>query len=168
MKVSLLATTLLLIIPGGAMAQSNPPPKTAKEFVTKAAIGGLFEIRTSQLALERSRNPDIVNFARRMISDHGDANNALKMTARASPSSEALPASLDPPHEKIYSDLQKLDGVDFDAAYITAQSNAHFEAVALFDAYAKGGNDGKLKAFAAETLPTLRAHQDALAHLGAR
>ena len=59
-------------------------------------------------------------------------------------------------------------GADFDAFYITLQSDAHVQAAALHSSYANAGTDYKLKASAAGALPTLKAHQDELAHLGAR
>lgn len=168
----LAAATILVAaasVPPGTMAQSAdaPVPPTA-DFVRQAAIGGLFEMDISRLALERSKNPDIVRFAQRMINDHGDANNALKMTVKADKLELALPSALDAAHSQKYEAMKRAKGEDFDSAFVTAQSDAHFEAVALFVAYAKGGDDPKLKAFAEKTVPTLRAHQDALAHLGAR
>jgi len=152
-----------------AVAQSvDAPASPTDEFIKRAAIGGLFEMDISRLALEQSKNPDVIRFAQRMIREHGDANNALKMTVRADKLSVEIPSALDAPHSQKYEAMKGLKGVDFDSAYITAQSDAHFEAVALFVTYAKGGSDPKLKAFAEETVPNLRAHQDALAHLGAR
>lgn len=123
---------------------------------------------TSRLALQQSKDPDVIRFAQRMVQEHGDTNNALKMTVRASKLDVELPTVLDDAHGQTYEAMKKLSGKDFDNAYITTQTNAHFEAVALFVTYAKGGSDPKLKSFAAETVPHLRAHQDALAHLHAR
>jgi putative membrane protein len=139
-----------------------------KDFVEKAALGGLFEIQMGRLAQGRTDNIDISRFAQRMISEHGDANNALKMTAKAGAPDVELPAVLDAARKAKIDAMSKMKGEDFDAAFVTSQSEAHFEAVKLFTDYAEAGDQPELKKYAADTLPVLKAHQDALAHLGAR
>jgi putative membrane protein len=139
-----------------------------KDFVQKAALGSLFEIQMSRLAQGRTDNIDISRFAQRMISEHGDANNSLKMSAKAGAPDVELPAVLDDARKARIDAMSKMKGEDFDAAFVTTQSEAHFEAVNLFTAYAETGDQPELKKFAADTLPALKAHQDALAHLGAR
>ena len=49
-------------------------------------------------------------------------------------------------------------GDDFDKAYIAAQYKAHVETVELFKGHAQGGEDTRMRAFAAELLPKLQAH----------
>ena len=56
-------------------------------------------------------------------------------------------------------------GAAFNKAYIEAQYNAHVEAVNLFAAYAKSGDNAQLKALAAELLPTLQGHLDQVSRL---
>jgi putative membrane protein len=163
----LFAVAAVMMAPPAQAQTAEGSAPSAADFVKHAAIGGLFEEMTSRLAAQSSFNPDIQSFALRMIKEHGDANNALKMTARAS-GGEVLPQVLDADHQKLYDELKGKRGTDFDALYITFQSDAHAQAVALFSIYAKAGTDDKLKAYAAGVLPTLKAHQDALAHLGAR
>ena len=46
----------------------------------------------------------------------------------------------------------------FDRRFVQAQVAAHQQAVQLYDRYAQGGDDQKLKQFAQEMLPTLREH----------
>jgi putative membrane protein len=69
-----------------------------------------------------------------------------------------LPAALDAPHQKILDDLKAKSGKDFDQDYDQLQVKAHREAVALFEAYAKSGDDPELKKWAATTLPHLKEH----------
>jgi len=73
-----------------------------------------------------------------------------------------LPDGLDDQHAISYGQLQGSDGDDFDKAYMEAQAEAHAVAIALFTSYAQNGDDEALKAFAAQTLPHLQAHQEAL------
>src|SRR6476620_2053364 len=61
MRPAMKALSIILLAIGvasGALAQSSdaPAPST-DEFVKLAAIGGIFEMDTSRLALEQSKNP---------------------------------------------------------------------------------------------------------------
>ena len=53
---------------------------------------------------------------------------------------------------------QAENGKDFDQSYDQAQVKGHKDAVALFEAYAKSGDDPELKSWAAKTLPHLKEH----------
>ena len=55
-------------------------------------------------------------------------------------------------------ELNAKSGKDFDQAYDRMQVKAHREAVALFEAYSKSGEDSELKTWAGKTLPHLREH----------
>ena len=54
--------------------------------------------------------------------------------------------------------LAPLSGRTFDAAYAQMQVMAHQEAVGMFTAYAQGGVDPAMRAFAQQVLPSLRMH----------
>lgn len=130
-----------------------------KDFVTKAAVAGLFEVKTSELAIKTSKRADVVAFAKMMVKDHTAAGKKLD-TAAAATSGVTPPAALDDDHQKKLDDLATKTGTDFDKAYIDIQQSAHSEAVNLFDDYSKNGKDAALQTFATDTLPTLQAHKD--------
>jgi putative membrane protein len=54
--------------------------------------------------------------------------------------------------------LEVLSGDSFDKSYIKSQLKAHSQAVGLFKKESISGQDADAKAFAAQTLPTLRSH----------
>ena len=63
--------------------------------------------------------------------------------------------------EKMVKELDELkakSGKDFDAAYDRLQLQTHQEAVALFEQYARSGDNADLKAWALKTLPHLKEH----------
>ncbi|MBZ9819360.1 DUF4142 domain-containing protein [Mesorhizobium sp. CA4] len=136
----------------------------AQTFVDKAAVGGLFEVDSSKLAQDRAKQQQVKNFAEKMIADHGAANDKLKKLATEQ--KLQVPASLDAAHQ---SDLGKLRNTTtgFDQPYVEMQRRAHADAVNLFQSYAKDGDNPGLKAFAAETLPTLKMHQDMIEKIAA-
>lgn len=131
-----------------------------QQFADKAAVANLFEIETSKLAVKMSKNKDVLAFANKMITDHTKAGTAFKAAVGKATGVTPPAEKLDEAHQGKLDDLKGKTGEDFDKAYIDAQQDAHDEAVSLFDSYANNGDDAALKAFAAETLPTLKAHKD--------
>jgi putative membrane protein len=129
---------------------------TDAEFVKMAASGGLFEVKSSKMAVEKAAKAECKAFAEMMIKDHTKANEELK--AAAGKAGLAVPAELAPHHQKMLDDLK--GARDFDAAYMNAQVKAHEEAVALFTAASTGVKDPALRDFAAKTLPTIKTHLD--------
>ncbi|MET3594543.1 putative membrane protein [Mesorhizobium shonense] len=136
----------------------------AQTFVDKAAIGGMFEVESSKLAQDRAKDQQVKNFAERMIADHGAANEKLKKIATEQ--KLQVPAQPDAAHK---SDLEKLQNTTkgFDQPYVDIQRSAHADAVNLFQSYANDGDNPSLKAFAAQTLPTLKMHQDMIEKIAA-
>ena len=58
-------------------------PMTDQQFVYKAALGGQKEIWLSQLALEKSNNSEVKNFAQKMIADHSQVAKQLEQVAKS-------------------------------------------------------------------------------------
>jgi putative membrane protein len=136
---------------------------TSNDFVDNAAAGGISEIETSRLALEKSQSADIKAFANMMITDHSKANDELAAIAKKNdikvPDSTTLTNQA---KEKI------LDMRDqsFDAAYANNQVKAHEQTIELFKKEANTVTDDKtkgaveLKGFAQKMLPGLEKHLD--------
>ena len=126
----------------------------AAEFVNQAATSGMFEIQSSELALDKSRDDRVREFAQHMVKDHTEASQKLKTAA----GSMTMPTSLDPEHAKMLQQLQQASGNDFTRNYVQMQFEGHQKAVTLFDGFAQNGDNPQLKQFAQETAPTLRNH----------
>lgn len=132
---------------------------STEDFVKNAAMAGMFEIQSSQLALNQSQNSDVKSFSQQMISDHTKISDDLKsVLSQSSAPNMVLPAQLDDKHQGMLDHLQKVAGTGFDHDYAKDQIAGHEEAVSLFKDYAKSGDDPKLKDFAGQTLPTLQMH----------
>jgi putative membrane protein len=135
-----------------ALAQS------AQDFVNKVAISDMLEIQSSQLALSKQADEDTKPFAQKMVQDHQKTSSELKALVEGSIVKLTLPATMDSEHQKMLNDLQAKDGKDFDRTYDQIQLKAHQDAVALFEAYSKNGDNPELKSWAAATLPHLKEH----------
>ncbi|MDG4910447.1 DUF4142 domain-containing protein [Mesorhizobium sp. WSM4898] len=129
----------------------------AQGFVDKAASGGMFEVESSKIAQAKAQGQAVKDFAQKMIDDHGAAN--AKLETIAGEQKLKVPAETDAKHK---SDLDALqNGKDpVERTYVQMQRDAHADAVELFENYAKDGDNPQLKAFASETLPTLKMHKE--------
>jgi putative membrane protein len=139
-----------------ANKSASAAPST-EDFVQKAAIAGLFEIRSSELALRKSA-PGDRRFAEHMIGDHERVAAQLKHIVRADKVDVTVPSKLDDEHQKMLQQLRGERGQQFEKDYSQMQQQGHQEAVQLFQAYAQNGDNPALKRFAQRTLPKLQEH----------
>ncbi len=139
-------------------AMNGAADVTPTGFMTGAAYGDNAEIAAAKMALEKTKNAEVKQFAQQMIAEHTKANNELK--ALATKKNFTPPTDLDAEHKTMADSMMKMTGEDFDRDYIKGQVADHQKVVALFEAQANGGTDADAKAFAAKTLPTLKMHLD--------
>jgi putative membrane protein len=160
------AAVLSLALASNASAQSvgektgvnsalGVAPTTA-DFVKEAALSDMTEIATSKLAQERG-DADAKMFAGQMITDHTKTSEELKLLVGSGVKAE-IPPALDDAHQKKIDKLKDAKADDFTSDYASMQVSAHKDAVSLFERYAKGGEDPKLKDWAGKTLPHLQHH----------
>lgn len=142
-------------------AASGQESTATMEFVQKAAVGNLFEVASSELAVQRTQRPDVREFAQQMIADHTAAADEMQsVMEQAGLDLSTLPQALDPRHAAIVTALTAAAAEEFDSVYIREQKTAHDEAVELYQDYVNAGDNAALREFAAATLPTLRHHRE--------
>jgi putative membrane protein len=139
---------------------------TTADFVKEAAISDMFEIQSSQLAQERG-NTSEKQFAATMIKDHQKTSEDIKAMISSGDLKADLPTALDSSHQSALDKLKSLKGSDFSSRYDSDQVSGHKDAVSLFERYAKGGENAKLKDWVDKTLPTLRHHLEMAQDLAA-
>ena len=144
-----------------AAAPATPATPT---FLANTAVANLFEIETSKLALTKTKSEKVKSFANWMVTDHTGAGTKFKQAVTEA--KLTAPADrLDAKHQALLDDLKKKDGATFDAAYIKAQTDGHVETVGMFEAYATGGDNSRMKQFANDMLPTLKKHLEEVSKL---
>ena len=149
-------SALGLFIPILAHAADSKLDKADEAFVMKAAQGGMVEVKLGELAKEKAKKEDVKKFGERMVTDHTKANDELK--ALATSKGVTIPDSLDEQHAAMVTSMYKLEGADFDKAYVPDMVKDHKEDIADFEKEEKSAKDPDLKAFVTKTLPTLKAH----------
>ncbi len=152
---------LLLSVAGAALANADAMDL---KFAKMAAQGGIFEVKSSQMALQKSQNPQVLNVAKRMVKEHSAANAELKTVAQDN--KMALPTDTDPMHKAVISKLSGLSGTAFDKAYMGSQEKAHTDTVGLFEKEISMGKNAGLTAFASKNLPEIEDHTKMIYQVG--
>lgn len=135
---------------------------SAKSFATQAAVIGKAEIELGQLAMQKTQDPGVREYAQRMVRDHQAAAATLEKIAGEE--NLELPQALDAEHQALKEKLSDLQGAAFDREYSKAMAKGHDQAVALFESASQASQvSPQLKEFAAATLPTLKEHRE-MAH----
>jgi putative membrane protein len=145
----------------GKKTKSASKQSTAKNmdsrFAMEAAQGGLAEVSMARVALERAANPDVKQFAQRMIDDHTKANGELMQIAQSK--NMTLPTGPNAKQRATQARMETLSGTQFEREYLRHEMKDHDKTVKLFERESTNGTDADLQALAARTLPTLHEHE---------
>ncbi len=137
----------------GATTKGSIEPRT---FVEHAASGGMFEVESAKLALQKDLREPVRELAQRIQTDHQKANQELKQIAQEM--NLKVPEQMNAEHQRMLSKLQGASGDSFERTFLELQQQAHREAIELFERAKSGLPDSKLATFAGNKLPTLREH----------
>ena len=135
----------------------------ADDFVGDLARGNMAEISLSQMALERSQNESVKQFAQMMVTDHTAAGTELQTLATSK--NITLPTAMDQKHQSAMTKLGGESGSAFDRDYMKQMVNDHEKTLSLLQKQADKGTDADLKAFAAKMVPIVQGHLTAARNL---
>lgn len=130
--------------------------KKDRKFMKKAALGGMYEVALAQHVEKNASSPEVKDFAKKMITDHGRANDELKQLAEKK--GFALPAQLDKDHREDLAELTKLRGPELDKKYADEMVDDHEDDVEDFRDASKEAKDPEIREWAAKTLRILEGH----------
>lgn len=154
-----------------------PAPPMAQPVLSQAGMdcvqrlnaANQYEIQAAQIALQRSTNPDVRNFAQMMIDQHTGAIGQVGAAMQS--------INMAPPPVQLTADLTaRLNGLNaggpnFDAAYLQDQIAAHQDALALAQSCAANGGP-PIASVAGGLVPAIQNHlsmaQALAANLGGR
>jgi len=144
-----------LLFASHAFAASTLSPAD-QSFVAKVSQGGMFEVASSKLAVEKAQAQDIKDMANTEVHDHTLVGD--KLAAIASKNGDSFPTELNADFTQRMKDLQALSGTAFDTAYAAQMKRIHAIDGAAFAKEAKTAQNADLKAFAAETAGIVKMH----------
>jgi putative membrane protein len=148
--------------PDAATPSAAPAAKISEadqKMLIDIAHSNLAEIQTGRLALSKSQNPQVREFAQRMIDDHTTAMQSLQRLAQAK--GVTLPTDTDFKHKAIATELGVLSGGAFDRQYLSQVGvTDHKNTYDLLMQTSRNATDPELRAYALKFLPIVSGHLD--------
>lgn len=160
-KIFLMMIFMLSVIPvWNAYSYDTTDAQDASEkFIKKASISSLFEIESSKVALDRSKNSQVKNLANKLIEDHTATNKKLKETLTKEKLRFPMNMTLDEDHTEKVDDLKEASESEFDKRYIALMLDGHKNAIDSFQDFLNAKDTHPaLRNFAEQTLPALKKH----------
>ncbi len=127
-------------------------------FLKKAAAGNLAEVAAAKVALEKSSNDQVKQYAQRLIDDHSKMQDQLKPVAEKL--NVTLPSQPMPKAQAMMTKMQGMSGDSFDKAYIKDMVKDHTEDLKDFKKEASMGKDQDVKNLAQQGSTVIQSHLD--------
>ena len=162
------ATVLAGVLCLGSMtasATTNDSATADKKFVADSGKGSLAEIQMAKLALANSSNPDVKDFAAKMIHDHQGLIDSMKPFAKQM--GVPPPAKMERSEQDEYDRLAKKKGESFDKDYIQTMVDDHHKDLASFGTEINNTQNPALKETVTKGAQVIKGHTemiDGMAH----
>lgn len=164
MRKILITGAAILALATPAWGRTRALSAGDRQFLNQAAQVDRSEVNTAQLALNRSTNPAVRQFAKRMIRDHSMNSQSLDRTAKGLGVALSTGGGAGP------SNLSGLKGSKFDRTYLQDEISDHQKAISAFRNEIRTSTDPQVRDYAKRTLPILQSHlrmaQQAQSRLG--
>jgi len=143
---------------GNATAGNNKQMARAdRQMLVDIAQANAAEIATGKLALEKSQNASVKQFAQKMIDDH--TQGLTETTQLASMKGVEIPAEPDTTHKAMATAMKALSGDTFDKQYMAqAGLRDHRNTHELLQKTQRNAKDPELKALATKLMPIVSGH----------
>ncbi len=157
-----MATTLSIV--SLCCAASLPAQDTGssasadKTFLMNADEGNSAEIAASELALRKSKNPDVKAYAQKMITDHQKLRS--DMSTFTQQMGVTTPQPLSATHKAEDKHLAALSGKSFDAEYVKSMDQDHHKTLGMFQNEVATTSNQDLKAAVQQGTPVIQEHTD--------
>lgn len=158
---TLIISSFLIVFTSSTYAKDKPK-LTDPEIASVAVVANQNDISYAKVALEKSHNTDIKDFANTMIKDHNAVINqavALVKKLSVTPKSNEVSQSLEKQAADMLKTLKAASAKDFDKVYIDNEVKYH-EAVigAVKSLLIPESNNAELKDLLQGVLPVLEMH----------
>jgi putative membrane protein len=169
-RFKLAGVVLAALLAAGAQAQGTAPNDA--QIAAIVVIANQVDIDAGKLAESKAHSPEVKEFGKLMVNDHGGVNKAasdlvqkLKVTPQDNPTAQSLKKG----GEDNLAQLRKLSGAPFDKAYVDHEIAYH---QAVLDAVDKtlipNAKNEELKALLVKVRPAFVAHLEHARNLQAQ
>lgn len=160
-KITILSSLLISLLAGNSY--SNTTQITDPQIAHIAYTAGEMDIKHAHLALEKSQDKNIREFAELMIRDHAAVNtkalalvNKLNVTPEDNDTSRLIVKQT----EEKYAQLKQLSGSEFDKAYAEHEWEYHkFVNHAVETAFIPSALNAELKTLLTDALGIFKGHE---------
>lgn len=159
---SLLITAVALLLSAAGFAQSSAEFNARgnggslsgdQRFINEVAQDGMAKIAIAKLALQNAKSDDVRKYAEQVLADYGNANATLYDIATQQ--FIQLPNTLNDKQLDSFDALSKLQGADFDKAYMQMVMKGQEKDLSRLKQEAAKGNNQTLINWAREMVPTV-------------
>jgi putative membrane protein len=144
------------------LAQKTAAKLTDAEIASIAVAANQIDINAAQLAESKSKNSDVLNFAKTMIADHQSVINqatALVKKLNVTPKDNAVSRQLQANAKKTMSSLKEKTGASFDKAYVKNEVAYHKAVISTVEnTLIPQAQNAELKSLLETVLPVLKTH----------
>jgi putative membrane protein len=161
MRIAAVAIATLLLSPFAAFSADRI---TDAEIAAIVVTANQVDVEAGQLAVARTTNPKVKDFAALMVTDHTAVNKSaaelakrLGLTPKDNPTSRSLKDGGD----QNLKALTSLSGAAFDSAYVAHEVAYHRQVLDAIDStLVPGATNAELKALLVKVRPAFVAHLD--------
>ena len=126
-------------------------------FLVDAMQGNRAEVALAKMAQSKADSEAVRNLAKTLEEHHQKANDKLTSIASKVGASDNATAPK-PEHKQLQERLSRLEAAAFDNAYASEMVKEHEKDIAKYQKASQQLQHAELKAYATETLPTLKQH----------
>jgi putative membrane protein len=138
------------------MAMNGQTSPGDRMFVENALKGGMAEVQLGQLALRKSSNDDVKQFAQKMVDDHTKLGEQMKPIAQQI--GVKIPDGPSRKDKSTIAKLSALNGEAFDRAYIKDMVKDHKGDLNDFQSEAQNGSNPTVKEAASQGSKVIGRH----------
>lgn len=165
-NILLKASFFALVIALGSLSAQGQKKKAAKlsdaEIASVAVAANQIDIQAAQLAQTKSKNAEVLNFAKTMIADHQsviDKATALVTKLKVTPKDNAVTRQLQANAKKTMAKLKAKSGAAFDKAYAQNEVTYHKAVIGAVDnTLIPEAQNAELKSLLQSVSPVLHTH----------
>lgn len=136
------------------------------EFLRRANVQAMAEIRTAEAAQGRVQDSDVMQVAQQIAADHA---RSLQLSSTLAKNKHVeVPTALDATQQSRLDTLSNLTGAEFDKALLEALRSDQEAMIGLYRTESKSGSDPEVRQYAEQHLPILQSHLNRLQALQRR
>ncbi len=135
------------------------------DFASKATASNNFEIQAANIALTKSQDQNIKQYAQMIVDDHTAAGNELATLVKNKNWQLSTPDNQN--YNQLIDQLNNADPANFDRTYADLMATSHQDAITLFKDASTGTatTDADLRKFATDKIPAFQKHLDQIKNM---